>query len=188
MQGIKICRALFPGYKPSVADIDPKKREAALAAGAAEAIDPADAAQTGPIAMAAMTGKGGYAAIIDFVGAGATVQGATALLRRGGALIVVGLFGGSMQLSTAMLPFRAWKIQGSYVGSPKEMAELAALAAAGNCLPRSSLSGTFSEPIPCHVLSIQARSKRSRSPRGSWKTPTRSWKNSRPARLSGVRY
>lgn len=44
MQGIKICRALFPEYKPSVADIDPKKREAALAAGAAEAIDPCELA------------------------------------------------------------------------------------------------------------------------------------------------
>jgi D-arabinose 1-dehydrogenase-like Zn-dependent alcohol dehydrogenase len=131
MQGIKICRALFPGYKPSVADVDPKKREAALAAGASEAIDPADADQTGPIAMGAMTGQGGFAAIIDFVGAGQTVQGATAMLRRGGSLIVVGLFGGSMPLSTAMLPIRAWKIQGSYVGTPKEMQELADLAAAG---------------------------------------------------------
>lgn len=81
--------------------------------------------------MGAMTGQGGFAAIIDFVGAGQTVQGATALLRRGGNLIVVGLFGGAFPLSTAMLPLRAWKIQGSYVGTPQEMKELAELASAG---------------------------------------------------------
>lgn len=131
MQAIKIAKAMFPNCSPSAADIDPAKRAAALAAGAAEAIDPNDAAQVGAIAGAAMTGKGGFAAIIDFVGAGSTVQTATSLLRRGGSLVVVGLFGGAMPLSTAMLPLRAWKIQGSYVGTPQEMRELAELAAQG---------------------------------------------------------
>lgn len=68
LQAVKIARALFPGYKPSVADIDPKKREAAIAHGAGEAIDPSDKEQTGAIAMKAMTGQGGFAAIVDFGG------------------------------------------------------------------------------------------------------------------------
>lgn len=65
------------------------------------------------------------------VGSGQTVQTGTSLLRRGGSLIVVGLYGGSMPLSTAMLPFRAWRLQGSYVGTPQEMKELAELASQG---------------------------------------------------------
>lgn len=52
LQAIKICRALFPDYKPSVADIDPKKRAAALEAGAGEVIDPSNAEE-----MAAQVGK-----------------------------------------------------------------------------------------------------------------------------------
>src|SRR5437868_5387501 len=41
MMGLSLARAMFP-QAPFVADIDPKKREAALAAGAAAAFDPAD--------------------------------------------------------------------------------------------------------------------------------------------------
>ncbi|KAI9028424.1 alcohol dehydrogenase GroES domain protein [Hyaloraphidium curvatum] len=40
LQAIRIVKALFPDYKPTVADIDPKKRQAALDAGAGEAAAP----------------------------------------------------------------------------------------------------------------------------------------------------
>jgi D-arabinose 1-dehydrogenase-like Zn-dependent alcohol dehydrogenase len=39
-------------------------------------------------------------------------------------VIVVGLFGGDITLSTPFLPMRALTLQGSYVGSLPEMAEL----------------------------------------------------------------
>jgi D-arabinose 1-dehydrogenase-like Zn-dependent alcohol dehydrogenase len=39
-------------------------------------------------------------------------------------LIVVGLFGGDITVPTPSLPLRAMTIQGSYVGSLTEMAEL----------------------------------------------------------------
>src|SRR5665213_815971 len=63
MMGLALTRAMF-GTAPFVADIDPKKREAALAAGAQEAFDPAD-----PNARkAVLTASGGIYAAVDFVG------------------------------------------------------------------------------------------------------------------------
>ena len=45
-------------------------------------------------------------------------------LVKGGKLIIVGLFGGDITVSTPSFPLRAMTIQGSYVGSLTEMAEL----------------------------------------------------------------
>ncbi len=103
-------------------DLDPVKREAAKKAGALAVIDGAapDAAQR----IVAATHGGAWAAI-DFVGAGTTVKLAIdSLVPKGGQVVVVGLFGGDITLSTPFLPMRAMTIQGSYVGSLPEMAEL----------------------------------------------------------------
>lgn len=56
-------------------------------------------------------------------------------MRKGGRLVVVGLFGGAIRLAIPMFPLRAVAIQGSYVGSPKEMGELMALVRAGAVAP-----------------------------------------------------
>jgi alcohol dehydrogenase, propanol-preferring len=52
------------------------------------------------------------------------VQLALDSLVKGGKVIVVGLFGGEITLPTPSLPLRAMTLQGSYVGSLTEMAEL----------------------------------------------------------------
>ncbi len=63
--------------------------------------------------------------MIDFVGASDTVKLAVdSLVTKGGNIIVVGLFGGDITISTPFFPMRAMKIQGSYVGSLPEMKEL----------------------------------------------------------------
>ena len=62
--------------------------------------------------------------MIDFVGATRTVQLALDSLIKGGRLIVVGLFGGDLAVPLPSLPLRAITLQGSYVGSLTEMAEL----------------------------------------------------------------
>jgi D-arabinose 1-dehydrogenase-like Zn-dependent alcohol dehydrogenase len=49
--------------------------------------------------------------------------GADSLIK-GGKLIVVGLFGGDITLPTPFFPLRAMTVQGSYVGSLTEIAEL----------------------------------------------------------------
>jgi D-arabinose 1-dehydrogenase-like Zn-dependent alcohol dehydrogenase len=119
-----MCLALHKlmGGKAAIAvDIDPVKREAAKKAGAVAAIDGAapDAAQQ----IIKATGEGAWA-VIDLVGASATARLGVDSLRKGGKLVIVGLFGGEITVSTPFFPMRAMTIQGSYVGSLTEMAEL----------------------------------------------------------------
>lgn len=68
--------------------------------------------------------QGGAHAVIDFVGLPQTVEWSMAALRKGGTLIVVGLFGGGVNLSIPLLPMRNLTLRGSYVGSLAEFHEL----------------------------------------------------------------
>ncbi|HEV8026827.1 MAG TPA: alcohol dehydrogenase [Stellaceae bacterium] len=115
-----------------VADIDPKKRQAALAAGALAAVDAAapDAAK-----QAQEAAEAPLAAAIDFVGASATARLGIDAIARGGKYVIVGLFGGDITLSLPFLPMRAITIQGSYVGSLAEIKELMALVGTGKVAP-----------------------------------------------------
>jgi D-arabinose 1-dehydrogenase-like Zn-dependent alcohol dehydrogenase len=109
-----------------VVDIDAKKREAALEAGALAAVDGAasDAArQIRGIAGGPVRGA------IDFVGANATARLGVDILGKGGKLVMVGLFGGDITLSLPLIPIRAITIQGSYVGSLQELKDLMTLVA-----------------------------------------------------------
>jgi propanol-preferring alcohol dehydrogenase len=62
--------------------------------------------------------------VIDLVGSSSTVRLGADSLIKGGKLIVVGLFGGDITLPTPFFPLRAMTVQGSYVGSLTEIAEL----------------------------------------------------------------
>jgi len=119
-----MCLALhraMGGKAAIVVDIDPVKREAARRAGAQAVID-GNAADAAKEIIEAT--KGGAWAVIDLVGASRTVQLGIDSLVKGGKVIVVGLFGGDIAVPTPSLPLRAMTIQGSYVGSLTEMAEL----------------------------------------------------------------
>ena len=109
------------GKAAIVVDIDPVKREAAKKAGAVAAID-AGAPDAAKQIVAAT--NGGAWAVIDLVGASVTAQLALDSLCKGGKLIIVGLFGGDITLPLPSIPLRVLTIQGSYVGSLNEMAEL----------------------------------------------------------------
>ena len=103
-------------------DIDPVKRRAAEAAGAKRAID---GGATDAVKQIIDATDGGAWAVIDFVGSSATARlGADSLTTKGGTLIIVGLFGGDITMSTPFFPMRAMTIRGSYVGSLPEMREL----------------------------------------------------------------
>lgn len=115
-----------------VADIDAKKREAAMSAGALAAID---AGAPDAVKQAQAAAKEGIGAAIDFVGAQATAKLGIDAIARGGKYVIVGLFGGDITLSLPLLPMRAITIQGSYVGSLAEMKELLALVATGKVPP-----------------------------------------------------
>jgi D-arabinose 1-dehydrogenase-like Zn-dependent alcohol dehydrogenase len=115
-----------------VVDIDPVKRDAAMKAGALAVVDgkaPDAAAQ-----IIKLT-NGGAWAVNDYVGSSKTVQLGVDCITKGGKIIVVGLFGGDITVSTPFFPLKAMAIQGSYVGSLPEMKELLDLVRAKGLPP-----------------------------------------------------
>jgi len=119
-----MCLALHQkmgGHSAIVVDVDPAKRKAAKEAGAAYVVDggAADAAQQ----IVDIT-QGGAWAVIDLVGSSQSARVGYDSLIKGGKYIIVGLYGGDLTVSLPLIPMRALTIQGSYVGSLPEMAEL----------------------------------------------------------------
>ena len=119
-----MCLALHKamgGKAAIVVDIDPVKREAAKKAGAHMVLDGGtpDAAQQ----IIAAT-NGGAWAVVDLVGSSSTARLGLDSLIKGGKYIIVGLYGGDITVSLPPFPMRAVTLQGSYVGSVSEMAEL----------------------------------------------------------------
>jgi alcohol dehydrogenase/propanol-preferring alcohol dehydrogenase len=127
LNAIAILKAL--GHRAIiVVDLSSEKRAAAMAAGASQAVDGTGEGTAARIMAAA---GGAVAAIIDLVNGSATAQFSFDALRKGGKLIQVGLFGGELRLPLPLMAMRALTIQGSYVGNPKELRELVALAQSG---------------------------------------------------------
>jgi D-arabinose 1-dehydrogenase-like Zn-dependent alcohol dehydrogenase len=131
LMGVALVKALG-GAGAVVADIDPKKREAALAAGALAAVD---AGAPDAVKALQVAAGGPLRAVIDFVGASATARLGIDALGKGGKYVIVGLFGGDVTLSLPLLPMRALTVEGSYVGSLAEFRELLDLVIAGKVPP-----------------------------------------------------
>jgi len=115
-----------------VVDIDRLKLRAATAAGAAVTLHSGegDALQK----LKQITDIALYGAV-DFVGSRSTAQLALGVLRKGGKLIFVGLFGGEIPLSVGATILRAITVQGSHLGSVEELRAVVALARAGKITP-----------------------------------------------------
>jgi alcohol dehydrogenase len=123
LMGLALTRAMY-GVAPFVADIDVKKRDAALAAGAAEAFDPSD-----PDARKALLkASGGIYAACDFAGSDRSLHFATGVLAKGGKVVVTGLIGGDYSTAVAMFPLKAMTIEGTTTGTLAEARELIDLA------------------------------------------------------------
>ena len=129
MMAIQIARAL--GMDPIVVDIDDDKLEAARALGVKRSYNSSELQTAKDIRQ---TTGGAYAAL-DFVGAEASVSYGLGCLRKGGMLIIVGLYGGSLTLPIPFIPMNARIIQGSYVGGLEDMAELMAMVREGKIAP-----------------------------------------------------
>jgi len=115
-----------------VADVSAEKRAAAERAGAHITVD---AAGDG-IAKRIMQACGGpVLAVIDLVNGSATARFGFDALRKGGKLVQVGLFGGELMLPLPIMPIRALTVQGSYVGTLKDLRELVSLAQKGELKP-----------------------------------------------------
>jgi D-arabinose 1-dehydrogenase-like Zn-dependent alcohol dehydrogenase len=131
LMAIGMLRAL--GHERIVAvDIAPGKLAAARAAGAAAAVDgrDADAAKR----LQEIAGGPLYGAV-DLVNTTATAGLALAVLRKGGKLILVGLYGGEIPLSLVAVVQRALSIIGSNVGTVAELKAVVELARSGKLKP-----------------------------------------------------
>lgn len=131
MMGLQFARSLLESA-PLVADIDAGRRAAALGLGAAEAYDPADKEAAERIRTATGSGPG---AVIDFVGSERSASLATRVVRRGGRVVIVGLFGGSLTLALPTIPLRGISIIGTNTGTLAEATEMMALVRAGRLEP-----------------------------------------------------
>jgi alcohol dehydrogenase len=130
LMGLALARAMY-GAAPYVADIDPAKREAALAAGAREAFDPADPGAR----KALLKASGGIYGAVDFAGSDKSLNFATGVLAKGGKVVITGLIGGSYATAVAMFPLRAMTIEGTMTGTLAEARELIDLVRAKNIAP-----------------------------------------------------
>ena len=129
MMAIQIAHAL--GVDPIVVDIDDTKLAAAEELGVTQTFNSSDA-QT---AKAIRKSTGGVYAALDFVGAEASVNYGLSCLRKGGMLIIIGLYGGALSMPIPFIPMNARIIQGSYVGSLQDMSDLMAMVRDGKIAP-----------------------------------------------------
>jgi len=132
LMAIEILRAMG-GHGAIVVDIDPVKLQAAKDAGALATVNGNDSDALEQI-LAANGGQPLQAAV-DLVGSATSTELGFNALRKGGSLIIVGLFGGASPWSLAFIPMRAIRIQGSYTGSLGELEALLALVKSGKVNP-----------------------------------------------------
>ena len=119
LMGLALAKAMY-GAAPFVADVDGKKREAALAAGARGAFDPTDPGAR----KAVFKASGGIYAAVDFAGSDASLNFATGVLAKGGKVVVTGLIGGGYSTAVAMFPLKAMTVEGIMTGTLAEAREL----------------------------------------------------------------
>jgi len=127
LQAIAVLRAM--GHRRIVSvDLSEAKLAAAREAGATDTLD-----ASGPDVTARLVALcgGPVEAIIDLVNGTQTARFAFDALTKGGTLVQVGLFGGEATLPLPLMAMRALTVRGSYVGNPKELRALVALAQGG---------------------------------------------------------
>ncbi len=131
LNAISVLKAM--GHRNIVSvDVSAEKRAVAMQAGATATVDGAGEGVAERIIEAA---GGPVRAVIDLVNGTATARFALAALTKGGRLVQVGLFGGDMTLVLPIMAMRELTVGGSYVGNPRELRELVALAQDGRLKP-----------------------------------------------------
>jgi propanol-preferring alcohol dehydrogenase len=111
------------GHSAIVVDIDDAKLDVAKRAGAKATVNATAPDAVQQIMKLTNEGAGAWA-VIDLVGSSQSARLGYDSLIKGGKYIIVGLFGGDLTVSLPPIPMRALTIQGSYLGSLAEMAEL----------------------------------------------------------------
>jgi alcohol dehydrogenase, propanol-preferring len=132
LMAVQIARALM---NPNIiaVDIDDKRLEQAKNLGANHVINSKQG--DAPKQVKDLTSGLGADAIVDFVNGPKTVGPGIDMLRKRGRLVLIGLFGGSIELSLPLVPLKAMHILGSYTGKLADLADLVALTRRGAIRP-----------------------------------------------------
>jgi D-arabinose 1-dehydrogenase-like Zn-dependent alcohol dehydrogenase len=131
MMALQFARALY-GSQPLVVDVDTRKLDFAVAQGAARGFN--GAAPEAAKEILAATG-GGVDAAIDFVGSEQSTKLAVSVVRKGGQVVIVGLFGGEFSMPIPFFPMRCLTICGSYVANLASAHEMMAIVRGGKIPP-----------------------------------------------------
>jgi D-arabinose 1-dehydrogenase-like Zn-dependent alcohol dehydrogenase len=131
MMGLQFAKTMFDAA-PIGVDVDENKLQAAMGSGAHAVYNPKDEEA---IKQLMADTDGGVPAAVDFVGSEASLKFATSIVRKGGRVVVVGMFGGGFSMPIPMFPMRAITIGGSYVGSLDETKEMMELVQSGKIDP-----------------------------------------------------
>ena len=132
LMGVQIAKAITDA-KIICVDLDDQKLETAKEMGADFILNSKDP-ETSQKILSICNDKGADS-VVDFVNAPPTAKLALSVLRKRGNLVLVGLFGGSIELSLVTIPLKSIVIQGAYTGNYDDMVELLALARKGNYQP-----------------------------------------------------
>ena len=128
LMGVQIAKAITDA-KIICVDLDDQKLNIAKEMGADYVVNSKDP-ETSQKILSICNDKGADS-VVDFVNAPPTVKLGFAILRKRGNLVLVGLFGGSLELSLVTIPLKSLTIQGAYTGNYDDMVELLALARKG---------------------------------------------------------
>ena len=128
LMGVQIAKAITSA-KIICVDLDDQKLATAKEMGADYTFNSKDP-ETSQKILALCNDKGADS-VVDFVNAPPTAKLDLAILRKRGNLVLVGLFGGSIELSLVTIPLKSIIIQGAYTGNYNDMVELLELARKG---------------------------------------------------------
>lgn len=128
LMGVQIAKAITSA-KIICVDLDDEKLKTAKELGADYIFNSKDS-ETSQKILSLCNDKG-TDSVVDFVNAPPTVKLDLSILRKRGNLVLVGLFGGSIELSLVTIPLKSIIIQGAYTGNYNDMVELLELARKG---------------------------------------------------------
>jgi len=125
LMAVQLAKAIT-NARIAIVDIDEKKLAEARRLGADEIIN---SAAGDPVKdVKDITNNLGAETVIDFVNNGKTAPNSLNMLRKRGRLVMIGLFGGSLELNLPLVPLRAFTLTGAYTGKFADLVELVALA------------------------------------------------------------
>ncbi len=138
LMAVQLAKALT-NSKVVIVDVNDNKLTEAKKLGADEVVNSSSADPSK--AIKDMTAGLGGEAVIDFVNNAKTAPASINMLKKRGRLVMVGLFGGSLDLNLALIPLRSYTLGGAYTGKLADLVELVALAKIGKI--RSVVSKRF---------------------------------------------